>query len=105
MKVISENSEITVTVTRRDSGGNLTAPTTLEWRLKCLTTNQVLSDWTTVTSPQAQQSVTVAASLNAIQDDSNPYEDKEIAFRVNSGASGEEIQVDRYRVRNWSAVG
>lgn len=104
LQVIDEGNAIYVTAVSRDESGDLLAPTTLEWKLKCLSNDQDIVGWTSVASPGAEQSIAIAGAYNAIIDDGRAYEDKQVAFRRDSGLSTQHHEVQTYRVRNQSAV-
>lgn len=100
MQVVNERDAITATATRRNTSGELVAPTTLDWRIDCLTTGEAVQGWTTVAAPAAEQTIAVAGALNAIRDDGNAYEDKQLTLRYDSGLSTQHHEHQVWRVRN-----
>lgn len=92
-----------------DSGGNPTAPGTVEWSFRCLTTDTLLQDWTALPLQTMTESSgrtvyyvagTIAGPLNAIQQDRNARELKQLQVIANRGESGQYSDVFQYYVRN-----
>ena len=104
MQVIAEQSAITVTVATEDENQDALTPVTMSWKLRCITTDQDVNDWTAVTDPLAKQTIVVSGALNAIRDDSNAYEDKQVLIRLDNGLDTQEHAALLYRVRNLGGV-
>lgn len=78
-------------------------PTSVKYRIECLTTGNVLADWTTVT-PASSVTVPVTATHNAIQDDCNAYETKQLLVAADYGAADQHIGRRTWRVENLVGV-
>ena len=72
----TEGSSLTATAYFK-VGEVATAPTTAKYRLDCLTTCKVLKDWTTLT-PAESISIAITATENAMQDEWNTREKKQL---------------------------
>lgn len=92
-----------------DSGGNPTAPSSVEWSFRCLTTDTLLQDWTAIPLQTLVESSgrtvyyvagTIPGPLNAIQNDRNSRELKQLQVVSNRGETGQFSDVFQYYVRN-----
>lgn len=79
-------------------------PTTIHYRLDCLTTQQQIKDWTTVSSPSTSNTVVISSSDNQILDDSNRLEAKQLTVRTDSGLATQVIQPVQWKVRNLRGI-
>lgn len=99
---IQERSSLTVNPYFWDDSTNpwtANTPTTVDYRLDCLSTGANLIGWTTVT-PAASVSITVPANSNAIQNDYNQYERKQLTVRMNGGLTNAYQTPFTYDVQN-----
>lgn len=99
MQVVNEKSAIVINAAVRGDDGSATVPTTLKYRVDCLTTEQAIKAWTTLT-PAAEVSISVTGAENAIRNDANAYEDKQVVVISDEGLGTEQRQDFRYRVKN-----
>lgn len=67
MKQVSERSAQSFTVRFLDSTRSLIAPSTVRWRLKNLETNEIVKDWTSITTPTSEEVITITSDLNTIR--------------------------------------
>lgn len=74
-------------------------PTSVKYKLSCLTTCKTLLDWTTL-SAASSVTVPVAASLNAIQSDANKSERKLLTIKADDGLSTQFEEAIIYTVDN-----
>lgn len=74
-------------------------PTTVKYRIDCLTTGKELADWTTV-SAASNVSVAVTQTHNAIQDDSNRTEHKQLTIEADSDLSTQHRERKVWQVVN-----
>lgn len=75
---VNEGDNFTATVYFRDrASGEAEAPTTVEYRVDCLTTGRVVQDWATL-SAAASVAIALASDFSAIVSRSNEYEKKQL---------------------------
>jgi len=79
---LNEGSRSQVTARFYDNADNPQLPNTVDYRLDCETTGQVILDWTAV-PPAAVVSILVTADLNAIINPNNPVERKVLTVMAN----------------------
>lgn len=103
LEVVNEGSTAYLTVTFLDKDGNQAAPTSITYRIDCLTTGtQVKGD--TVVTPAAQVEITLGADDNAIQDQTNENEERLVTIEASYGASDGVKDSYRYILRNLKKV-
>jgi len=98
--VVEENSHFTATAYFRDHATSAAAtPTTIRYRVDCLSTRTVLVDWTGV-SAASSVSITIPAAANNIQDNTNRFEHKQITVEADNGLSTQAIGQRTWKTRN-----
>jgi len=75
------------------------APTTAKYRIDCLKTGTVLQEWTTL-SPAVSNSIAITAAHNAIQDQSNKFEKKQLTVAANPDTATQFRAVTTWKVKN-----
>jgi hypothetical protein len=95
---IQELDQLPVTITLTLDGIAAT-PTTLRWKLDCVTTQTSLVEWTDLAASDTVN-LTVPASSNAIIYVANPYETKRITVQANAGTDAQINAVYDYDVTN-----
>lgn len=101
---VKESSTITVTAKVWDDSADpwtASTPTTLHYRLDCLSTGTQILDWTSITAA-ASSSIVVTGAQNAIQSDCNEFEKKQLTLKVNSGLSTQYNDCFTWQVKNLS---
>lgn len=93
-----EGSSFTATAYGRN-GQTAEAPTTAKYRLDCLTTGTKLTDWTTLT-PAASMAISITSTENAIQDQSNRFEKKQLTVAANPDTATQYRAVAIWKVEN-----
>lgn len=110
---MADQIEIQIAKTRWQEGTGFTAtayfrnradssadtPASIKYRIDCLTTGRAIKDWTTVT-PGTSVEIAVTGSENAIQDDCNDYEVKQLTVQSDAGASDQCRGRKTWRVEN-----
>jgi hypothetical protein len=97
---IKEGSHFTATAYfRTRSTSSASTPTTIKYRLDCLTSGSVLTDWTSVGSA-SNVSIAVTGTHNAIQSDANDVEVKQLTVMADEGLATQVRQAMRWRVTN-----
>ena len=95
---VKEGSSFTATVKFRASGA-ASAPTTAKYRLDCLTTGQRLVDWTSL-SVAASIDIPITATNNAIQNQYNTTEKKQLTVASDPDTSTQTRDTMVYKVEN-----
>ena len=85
-----------------DSGVTDWVAVTAKYRVDCLTTGKKLTDWTSLT-PAVSNSITMTATHNAMQDENNTRERKQITVAANPDTSTAVINTAYWDVINNQA--
>ena len=98
----SEGTAFTATAYFR-SGTAASTPSAAKYRIDCLTTCKEIKDWTTLT-PAASISISVTATENTIEDESNQIEKKQITVASEPDTASQEREVRTWKVINNEAL-
>jgi hypothetical protein len=102
--IVREGSGFTVTGNfRTRETGAADTPSSVRYRLDCLTTGREILAWTTVTAA-AQVSIAVTGAQNAIIDDCNDYEIKQLILESDNGSSDQYRERITWKVENMFGV-
>lgn len=93
-----EGSSFTATARFRN-GATAEAPTTAKYRIDCLTTGVVVADWTSL-SAAASINIPITATHNAIQNQSNRSEQKQLTVASDPDTSTQTRESVVWRVEN-----
>lgn len=98
---VGEGSSFTITAyfRNRAAAAAATTPTTVKYRVDCLTSGTQVADWTTVTAA-ANVSISITGTHNAIQNDCNSVERKQITVMTDEGLSTQCREVASWEVEN-----
>lgn len=97
---VREGSAFTATAYCRDRAtAAASVPTNLYYRVDCLTTGKELAGWTSV-SAASSASISITATHNAIQDQSNAYETKQLTVSADHGLSTQVRETAVWTVSN-----
>lgn len=93
---------IAVSFETPDADGNLVAytPTTIEYRVDCLTNAQEIKDWTAITPVASSVTVTLDADDTEILDDDHEAEQRQITVAADRGTAGQKTAYYRTWVQN-----
>jgi hypothetical protein len=95
-----EGSSFNVPVHFRDRATSAAVtPTTVKYRIDCLTTGKAVADWSTL-SPSSAVTVSVSAAYNVIQSDANRTERKQITVKTDDGLSTQSQEAAVYTIEN-----
>jgi len=98
--LVSEGSALTATAYFRDRATKAaSAPTTVKYRLDCLSTCTTIADWTTAT-PGTSVTIPVTGTQNEIQADSNATEVKQLTVMADEGLVTQYRQSIRWKISN-----
>ena len=79
-------------------------PTTIHYRVDCLTTGRQITDWTSVSSPDTSNTITITATENQILSDASLAETKQLTIKTDSGLSTQAIKPFRWKVQNLQGI-
>lgn len=97
---VQEGSAFTATANfRTRETAAASAPTTVHYRLDCLTTGTELKDWTDITAA-AEVAIAVTATHNAIQSDMNDFERKQLTVAADKDLPTQQTHAVRWRIEN-----
>ena len=103
--IVNEQTSFTLTAYFRiRSTSAADAPTTVDYRVDCLSTKREVKDWTSVTPPTSSNDIVITADENKILDDAHNIEIKQVTIRVDSGLSTQVIKPITYKVRNLEGI-
>lgn len=109
MRVYNERSGVEFQAWFESTPGVPTVPTTVHWRLHCVTSDKALQDDTEVTPEIVSDgtgitgvkvTIDVPGSLNAIQNDRNSRELKQLLIIADKDTDREFSETREYYVRN-----
>ena len=100
MLTVNAGTALTIAVATVDASDEPRQPITLDWRLRCATTDQYLTDWAAIDEPTATDEIVISGALNTLVDDDNPYEDRHLLVRTDEGLDTQAYDRIAYRVRN-----
>lgn len=95
---VKEGSAFTATSYFR-SGEAASAPTTASYRVDCLTTGKVLTDWASLT-PAASIAISISPTENAIQNVANRDEIKQLTVARDPDTATQERESVTWKVEN-----
>ncbi len=98
---VTEGTSFSMVAYFRD-GATAAAPTTAQYRVDCLTTNQELTTWTDLT-PAVNNEIAITATHNAIQNSSNRTELKQITVQSDQDTDAQTRSVSTWIVVNNEA--
>ncbi len=102
--IVNENTVFTaVAYFRTRSSKAATAPTTIHYKVDCLTTHTPLIDWTSV-SAAANVDLIMTAAVNAIQSADSHFEKKQLLVKADSGLSTQAIGQVTWKVKNLHGI-
>ncbi len=103
MKPVNEDSTCTFTAKFYSTNGNPFSPTSARYRVKNVTNNRVVLDWTALAVGGTEIDILIPASLNKILSNRNLYEEQALAVQAEPGADGQFTDEVVYRIKNLKA--
>lgn len=100
---INEGDSLPVTVSFADVDWVSGAPSTVTYRIECLTTGRTILDWTSVT-PASSVTITASSANNAILNDDNEREIKQLMVKAIDSGGNQRIDTYKYVVRNLQGI-
>lgn len=103
--VIQEQSQLVVGASfRTRATAAASTPTTVHYRLDCLSTGNQVADLTEVSPSASSVSITITPTQNAIQDECNSYERKQLTVVADYGLATQYVDRITYDVNNLSGL-
>ena len=103
--IVPEQTTFTLTAYfRTRATKTASTPTTIHYRVDCLSTQRQITDWTVVSSPSTSNTIVITATENKILDDSFNIETKQITVKLDSGLSTQVIKAVTWKVRNLLGI-
>jgi hypothetical protein len=99
--------ETTFTLTsyhRTRAAKSASVPTTIHYRIDCITTKRQITDWTSVSNPAQSNTIVITSTENQILDDSNNRERKQITIKLDSGLATQVMRTKTWTVENLLGV-
>jgi len=101
LSIVEEETTFTATIYNRTRPTMaVSIPTTIHYRVDCLSTKREITDWTSVSSPAASNTIVITADENQILDNSFNIETK----LLDSGLSTQQIKPTTWKVRNLLGI-
>lgn len=102
---VPEETTFTATAWFRDRDTqSASTPTTIQYRVDCLTTRREIVDWTSVSSPAGSNDIVMSATYNQILDDANNIEKKQLTVRVDTGLTTQVVRKKTWKVENLQGI-
>lgn len=101
---VNESSALTITAKVWDDSTEVwtaQVPTTLKYRIDCLDSGAQVLDWTSITADDVS-TLSVTGAQNAIQNDCNEFERKQLTLMANSGLDTQYQDSFTWTVKNLS---
>jgi hypothetical protein len=98
--IYQEGTGFTVTADfRTRATAAASTPTSVKYRVDCLTTGKELASLATVAA-SSSVNISITPAHNAIQNDGNEYEVKQLTVVADEGLTTQQRETVRWRVRN-----
>ena len=94
-----ERSAFTTTAYYRDANDAADTPTTIDYRIDDLTTNTVITNWTSAT-PGVSVNITVTPTENRMISNRNKWERRQVTVSADKGLSTETRDIVQFKVLN-----
>lgn len=102
-KVLEETTFNAEAYFRTRSTSAASAPTTVHYRVDCLSTKRQLLDWTSIATA-ANVTLPMTSTINEIQDNNSYSEIRQITVKADDGLSTQTIGKTLYRVQNLEGI-
>ena len=88
---------------KQRSDATLVVPTNVSYRIDCLTTGVAILDWTSV-SADDEVSITITPTQNALRDQCNARETRQLTVAADYGLSGQFLDSVSFELENVRGV-
>lgn len=103
LKRYDEGDSFTARFEFYDEDRVASSPTTLRYRIDCLTSGNAVRGWTTVTAAQSVD-ISVTPDDNAIINDSNRTERKQMVTQTNFDTDTQSVYTTEWDVKNLQGI-
>ena len=100
---VNEGTTSYVTASFYDNNDVLAVPTTIQYRIDCLTNNQQVKDWTSVTADSAV-TITISSTENALINQRQSTETRVVTIKATYGSGDEVTEEYQYGVTNLNFI-
>jgi hypothetical protein len=121
LTIVPEETTFTATAYFRTRSTKVAStPTTIQYRVDCLTTKRQITDWTSIAVPDSSNTIVITSTSiavpdssntivitsteNQILDDANQWETKQLTVKVDSGLTTQAIKPVRWKVQNLTGI-
>ena len=102
-ELIEEGSTVTFTVRFFDASGDPVIPLTARYRIKDLTNDRVVRDWTAIDAADTVDIPIIASDNNVLDRDRRNrkrIEERSLVVQANYGTDSQYVREEIYRIRN-----
>jgi len=99
MSTINEGSSATMVVAFLDADGVAAVPTSVRYRVDCLTTGAEVTAWTSITAASSV-SVPLLPTENVMQSESNASETRRVTVEASYSATDKIVGYDEFTLAN-----
>jgi len=100
MRPINEDSAATFTIKFRNNDGNLFTPQSAQYRLRDVSNDKVLRDWTAMPTLASEVALVIPAELHVINNNRLSYQEHALAVQADTGLDTQYSEEVRYKVKN-----
>ena len=100
---VNEGTSFEVETTFYGPDGSVVSPSSVDYRIDCVTTGGPIRDWTAI-SPGGTVTIPIEKDENAILDSSNQVEEKLLTIRAAYGAGKQITQDFRWYTKNLMKI-
>jgi len=101
LTIVPEETTFTVTTYHRTRATRAAStPTTIHYRVDCLSTKRQITDWTLVSTPAGSNTIVITATENQILEDGHANETKQITIKLDSGLTTQVMKTKTWKVTN-----
>jgi hypothetical protein len=105
LTIVQEETTFVATIYNRTRPSmQPSVPTTMHYRVDCLSTKREITDWTSIASPAASKELLITSDENKILDDSFNIETKQLTVKLDSGLATQQIKPIQWKVRNLLGI-
>src|SRR5512139_795138 len=98
--IVNEGSAVSISANfRTRSTGVASTPSSIRYRVDCLTTKSAIVEWTSV-SAASSATIIIPGTSNGIVSDSNNFEERQITVEIDTNLSTQARESKTWRVRN-----
>ena len=102
--IVMEDSSFTATVNFRNRAGAASlTPTTIHYRVDCLSSGEVITDWTQVGTPSTSNTIAITKEMNDIKT-CGDRERKQLVVQIDRGLDTQVTNAKNWQVQNLQGI-